>query len=124
MVFRIIIIVLAVSDQLSAFARVVKPARQDGMAVEMPIRRKSNQAVAHWWAVDVQTMSKWRHILSVWRATEGTHRLHSEYVTDESGIIKGRRKAVAKPHNPQRREKIAAARRDKPHPPHVVQNVA
>ena len=39
------------------------------------IRRESNQAVAHWWGVDPQTVSKWRRILSVQRVTEGTGRL-------------------------------------------------
>jgi hypothetical protein len=46
------------------------------------IRRESNQAVAHWWRVDVQTVSKWRHRLGVARANEGTHRLHNDYTQE------------------------------------------
>jgi len=35
------------------------------------VRRESNQAVAHWWGVDPQTLTKWRRALGVERATEG-----------------------------------------------------
>jgi hypothetical protein len=78
-------------------------------------------SVAHWWGVDVQTVSKWRRILRVRRATEGTHRLHSEYATNEPGIVEGRRKSVAKARDPDRRAKIAAARRGKCPPRHVIE---
>ncbi|HEY7310196.1 MAG TPA: hypothetical protein VH643_12610 [Gemmataceae bacterium] len=60
------------------------------------IRRESNQAVAHWWGVDPQTVRKWRRLLSVGRATEGTSRLHRETIeqTGEGmralGVLKAR----------------------------------
>jgi hypothetical protein len=43
------------------------------------IRRESNLAVCHWWGITPQTVSKWRKILIVPRATPGTSRLHSEF---------------------------------------------
>jgi hypothetical protein len=49
------------------------------------IRRESNQAVAHWWGVDPQTVSKWRKALGVGNATEGTSRLHREYLKEPWG---------------------------------------
>jgi hypothetical protein len=86
------------------------------------IRRESNQAVARWWGVDPQTVCKWRRLLSVRRATPGTSRLHREYAA-EPGIVAGLRKALSKAGDPERRRKIAEARRGKPRPPHVVEAV-
>jgi hypothetical protein len=88
-----------------------------GLARAVP--RESNQAVARWWGVDPQTVSKWRKILSVPRATAGTSRLHRTYATSDPAIIEGRRKAHAKARDPERCRKIAEARRGKPWPPHV-----
>ena len=87
------------------------------------IRRESNQAVCHWWGLTPQTVSKWRKLLSVPRATAGTSRLHSEYATSEPAMAAGRRKGQAKARDPERRRKIAEARRGKPRPPHVVEAV-
>jgi hypothetical protein len=84
------------------------------------IRRESNQAVAYWWGVTPQTVTKWRKVLEVPRANEGTHRLHHE-VALEPGVTAGRAKAHAKANDPGRREKIAAAKRGKPRPRHVIE---
>jgi hypothetical protein len=51
------------------------------------IRRESNQAVARWWGVDEQTVSKWWRLLSVPRATAGTSRLHHTYAMTDPAII-------------------------------------
>jgi hypothetical protein len=85
------------------------------------IRRESNQAVCRWWGITPQTVSKWRKILSVPRATAGTSRLHHTYATSDPAIIEGRRKAHAKARDPERCRKIAEAKRGKPRPPHVRQ---
>jgi hypothetical protein len=87
------------------------------------ILRESNQAVAHWWGIDPQTVSKWRRLLGVERANEGTHRLHRDY-TQEPWAVQAWAKAHAKARDPDRRAKIAAARRGKPRPPHVGRVVA
>jgi transposase-like protein len=58
------------------------------------IRRESNQAVAHRWDIDPQTVSKWRRLLGVERATDGTSRLHSEYTKEPWAAVP--RQAVTK----------------------------
>ena len=61
------------------------------------VRRESNQAVAFWWGVDPQTVTKWRKALSVRRANEGTSRpLFEDYVAeygDDMGAALGVLKA-------------------------------
>jgi hypothetical protein len=84
------------------------------------IRLDSNQAVVHWWGVDVQTVSKWRRLVGVRRATEGTSRLHREF-DKEPWAVRARAKAHAKARDLERRRKIAEARRRKPRPPHVIE---
>jgi hypothetical protein len=83
------------------------------------IRRESNQAIAHWWGVAVVTVSKWRRLLGVPRATEGTSRLHSEY-NKEPWAIEARAKAHCKLHDPERCRKISEALRGRPKPAHVI----
>jgi hypothetical protein len=81
------------------------------------VKKESNQAVAYWWGVTPQTVTKWRKALDVPRANEGTHRLHHD-VALEPGVAAGREKAHAKSREPgadtTRRQKIAAARQGKP----------
>ena len=77
--------------------------------LEKAVRRESAQAVAHWWGVSAQTVSKWRQALDVPRATEGTSRLHRAY--------------AAEPWARRAREQLAASRRGKPRPPHVREAV-
>jgi hypothetical protein len=83
------------------------------------VRRESNQAVAHWWGITPQTVTKWRKALGVGHITEGTHQLRSD-LAFEPGPTAGREKGQAKNSDPARREKIAAAKRGRPRPPHVV----
>jgi hypothetical protein len=58
------------------------------------IRRESNQAVAFWWGIDKQTVSKYRKILGVPLMTEGTCRLHRD-IADEVFTDEVRTRAVA-----------------------------
>jgi hypothetical protein len=87
------------------------------------ILRESNQAICHWWGITPQTVTKWRKALGVKRNTEGSRRLSTEYCK-EPWAIEGLKKGQAKARDPQRRKKIAAARRGKPRPAHVGQAVA
>jgi hypothetical protein len=87
------------------------------------VRRESNQAVAFWWGVTPQTVTKWRKALEVSRANEGTRRLHHE-VALEPGVTAGRAKAHAKLGDAARREKIAAAKRGRPRPAGMMQALA
>jgi hypothetical protein len=83
------------------------------------IRRESNQAIAHWWGVDVQTVTKWRRLLSVGIATEGTSRLHMETIEQTGEGM--RALGVLKARDPERCRKIAETMRGKPRPPHVLE---
>jgi transposase-like protein len=83
------------------------------------IRRESNQAVAHWWGVHPQTVTKWRRLLGVERATEGTSRLQSEY-DKEPWADAMRAKSRAKARDPERCRKISEAHRGKLKPQHVM----
>jgi hypothetical protein len=84
------------------------------------VRRESNQAVCHWFGVSAQTVSRWRKSLGVGPTNDGTHRLRSAY-TREPWAVKARQKAHRKARDPGRRAKIAAARRGKKRPPHVIE---
>jgi hypothetical protein len=84
------------------------------------VRREFEQAVAHGWGIGKWQVWTWRKALGVPATTEGTSRLRSDY-TREPWAVRARRKAVAKAGDPQRREKIAAAKRGKPRPAHVVE---
>jgi hypothetical protein len=67
-----------------------------------------------------QPVTKWRKALGVGIATEGTSRLHREY-DKEPWADAMRRKAVKKARDPERRRKIAEARRGKTRPSHEVE---
>jgi hypothetical protein len=82
------------------------------------VRQESEQAVAHGWGVGKWQVWTWRKALGVGATTEGTSRLRSDY-TREPWAAEARRKAHAQAQDPQRREKIAVARRGKPRPEHV-----
>jgi hypothetical protein len=82
------------------------------------IRRESNQAIAHWWGVDNQTVTKWRRALSVDAITEGTSRLHSDVIEEIGDAM--RQESVKKARDPERRRKISESMRGKPRPQHVL----
>jgi hypothetical protein len=84
------------------------------------VRRESEQAVVHWWGVGVELVWKWRKALGVQRSNEGTHRLLCEHAATPE-VQAGFAKAHAKARDPERCAKIAAAKRGKPRPAHVIQ---
>ena len=86
------------------------------------IRRESEQAVAHWWGIKPQTVWAWRKALGVGATTRGTSRRRSAY-TEEPWAVKARAAMHATAGDPERREKIVAARRGKPRPRHVMEPV-
>jgi hypothetical protein len=92
----------------------------DDLAVA--IRRESAQAVAHQWGVSDVTVSKWRRLLDVPQNNQGTLRLRREYAK-EPGVKDGLRKAQARAQAPERRRKIAEARKDKPRPPGLMKTM-
>jgi hypothetical protein len=84
------------------------------------VLQESNLAVCHWWGITPQTVTKRRKALGVPETNTGTSRLRSEYM-NEPWAEGMRTKARAKDRDPERCAKIAAARRGKPRPPHVIQ---
>jgi hypothetical protein len=84
------------------------------------VHRESAQAIAHWWGVSLVTVSKWRKALGVPQNNPGTLRLRREYAR-EPGVRDGLHKAQAKAQDPGRCEKIAAAKRGRPRPRHVIE---
>src|SRR5205085_2279386 len=82
------------------------------------VRTESNQAVCHWWGVTPQTVSGWRRLLGVPRATEGTTRLYRDY-TPERLPRHVQERALAKANSPEANAKKGAAWKGKPRPPHV-----
>jgi hypothetical protein len=87
------------------------------------VRCESEQAVAHWWGVSLPTVWLWRKALGVPATNEGTRRLRHDYAL-EPAITAARQKAHAKVGDPARRKKIAASKRGRPRPRHVVEAVA
>jgi hypothetical protein len=86
------------------------------------VRTESAQAVAHWWGVTPQTVTVWRKALGVPETNADTSRLRSEYA-QEPWAAEARGKARDKAGDPERRREIAEARRGKPRPPHVIEEM-
>jgi len=84
------------------------------------VRRESSVAVRHWWGVGAAAVWKWRKALRVPRWNDGDLRL--KVAIGKSDALKPALAAMhSKARDPVRREKIAAARRGKPRPQHVIE---
>jgi hypothetical protein len=77
-------------------------------------------AVAHWWGVTPLTVWTWRRALGVGATTPGTSRLRRAQALGPAGTA-ALAKAQAKARDPERRARIAAARRGKARPRHVIE---
>jgi hypothetical protein len=84
------------------------------------VRTEAAIAVAHWWGVTPLTVWTWRKALGVGATTPGTSRLRRAHALGPAGTA-ALAKAQAKARDPGRRAKIAAARRGKPRPRHVIE---
>ena len=82
------------------------------------LRRESPSAIRYWWGVGSDAVWKWRKALGVGE-TQGTTILRKLCATPEKiAMLNAAASAVA--DRPERRAKIAAARRGKPRPSHVA----
>ncbi len=101
-----------------------------GVLVEA-VRRESVQAVTYWWRVPIAAVSHRRRLLGVPRVTEGTRRLLVENWAEFGEMVAvaalpvltslEHRQMLAKlRRDPVVSEKIAASKRGKKRPPHVV----
>jgi hypothetical protein len=90
------------------------------------LRRESAQAIGHHWGAGIWSVWQWRKALGV-RRTEGTFRLQHEHAL-EPGIAAGRAKAHEMSRDAgqdaARRQKIAASKRGKPRPAHIIEAMA
>jgi hypothetical protein len=90
-------------------------------ALAQAVRRESLSAVAYWWGVTGQTVTKWRAAMGVGAMTEGTTLLKVASATNSPALAAARQRGVAKARDPERCEKIAASKRGKPRPRHVIE---
>jgi hypothetical protein len=79
--------------------------------------------VAHWWGISPQTVSLWRKALDVAPVTAGTSRLLRDNLA-ETWQNGGREKAIARARDPEVRVRMAASRKGKPPPRHVIEAAA
>jgi hypothetical protein len=87
------------------------------------VQQESELAVAHHWGVSPLTVWTWQKALGVGATTPGTSRLRWDHFAEPWAEVT-RQKAVAKARDPGRRANLAAARRGKPRPRHVVEAMA
>jgi hypothetical protein len=85
------------------------------------VRRESAQAIEYWWGVGSFTVWKWRKALGVDRLTEGTSALLSRWAPETIQSAEANRRREPTLKSSERRAKIAAARRGKPRPRHVIE---
>jgi hypothetical protein len=85
------------------------------------IRTESAVAVAEAWGVSVVTVSRWRNALGIDANTDGSRELRREHA--EHDFPKVRPKLWSKLHDKRVHAKIAATKRGKPRPPHVIEAV-
>jgi hypothetical protein len=88
-------------------------------ALAEAVRREANQAVAYWFGVSDQTVSKWRKALGVDTTNVGTHRLRVGYGAEEWFAEVGA-KGRATPWTDERRRKMSEQFKGKPVAPHVA----
>jgi hypothetical protein len=87
------------------------------------VRREAAAAICAAWGVTPQTVTKWRKAMGVEQYTEGTTRLKSASASESEGVAKALEMAHLKDADPERRAKIAAAKRGKKRPPEFVETM-
>ncbi len=83
------------------------------------MKKESVLAIVHWWGVGHSTVHNWRKIYGVQPSNPGTAILKREY-TKLPFFRASLRKAWSKARDPVRCDKIAASKRGKKRPHHVI----
>ncbi|MBA4016465.1 MAG: hypothetical protein C0483_04695 [Pirellula sp.] len=101
-----------------------KPGNANRMLVvysglKRAVEREAAIAVCHWWGVTAQTVSRWRGVMGVSANTAGSAALRRNHGMRNWAKVGPR--LLSKAHDPERAAKIAAAKRGKPRPPHVIE---
>src|SRR5262245_51784918 len=86
------------------------------------IQREAGIAVAFWWGVRPDTVSRWRKALGVPRSNKGSHALWAANA-HKPWAVAARKKAVVKSKTPRALARLAAALRDKRLAAHVIEAV-
>jgi hypothetical protein len=84
------------------------------------VRRESSRAIRYWWGVSMDTVRCWRKALGVPRVNDGSRQLWKANARTPAAEA-ARRLAWGKARDPVRCAKIAAAKRGKPRPRHVIE---
>lgn len=77
------------------------------------VKRESHQAIKHWWGVGTTRVWLWRRAAGVEANNQGTRKLRQAY-SREPGFQEFQRAARSIKQDPERRAKIAAAKRGVP----------
>jgi hypothetical protein len=89
--------------------------------LERAVRNEAAQSVCYWWGVGMNAVNKWRHALGIAGTTNpGTSEIRRLHFA-EPWAEAAKQKSWSKAADPERREKIAASRRGKQRPPHVIE---
>ena len=84
------------------------------------VQLESATAVAYWFGVTAQTVTKWRRVLGVEPLTKGTSDLLRRWSPETVGTDEAKEKLREATQRPLRNAKIAGARRGKPRPQQVI----
>jgi hypothetical protein len=85
------------------------------------VRKESATAVAHHWGVSMLTVWTWRKALGVGHVNPGTSALRKRWAPETLNTAECRAKSREATQRPERNAKIAASRRGKPRPRHVIE---
>lgn len=118
------VIVVGMSNGRIPWPLASKPGNTNRMLViygdlKRAVTREAAITVCHHWGVTPQTVSKWRKAMGVGPHTDGSRELRRSHGLRKWLKIKD--KVLAKAGDPERCEKIAAAKYGKKRPPHVIE---
>jgi hypothetical protein len=86
------------------------------------VEREAGSAVAFWWGVRPDTVSRWRKALGVPRSNKGSHALWSANA-HKPWAVAARKKARAASKTPRALAKLSAAMQGRRSPAHVIEAV-
>ena len=86
------------------------------------VQQESPLAIHHWFGISFSTIKELRKVLSVPLINQGTLQLKLEHC-QEDWAVQARKKAWSKARDPERCEKIAAAKRGKKRPPEIAKKM-
>lgn len=89
--------------------------------LEKAVIQEAAAAICHWWGVGPHTVWKWRKALHVSQSSNPGTTALKQLNFAEPWAEATRKKSWSMAADPNRREKIAASKRGKSRPPHVIE---